>query len=1306
MVPGDVVADRFEIESRAGEGGMGTVYRARDRHTGLTVALKIIHGTGPSDRERFLQEGSLLFEMRHDGIVRHVAHGATPAGALYLAMEWLEGETLAERLSRRGLDIAESVAMVTCVADALGAAHGRGIIHRDIKPANLLLVDREPRHVKVLDFGIARLGGGSRGLTGTGAVLGTPEYMAPEQARGEGALDARVDVFSLGVVWFECLTGRLPFEGEHVMAVLAKILLDDAPSVKSLVPEIPEAIDELVASMLSKDRAARPADGRALHALLFALEGMAAPGEPRVSSVPEKPSALTIREQRLLSVVFAGGRARPEVLRDESTAPTMHSLSPDPAEDPVRLVAERFGAHAERLADGSAILVITGTEAATDLAARAARCALALQVPLGFAPMAIATGRGDVSQRWPVGEVIDRGVGLLGRARGMRQGIALDEVTAGLLDARWVTGAGPQGIELRGERLGGDGTTRTLLGRPAPCLGRDREIGTIVSLYEECVDASEARVALVTGFAGVGKSRVRYEVMQRLAALDEPPTVLLGRGDPVRAGAPFEIIAPVVRAMAGVLENEPLDARHEKLVACVARHVAEADRERIAVFLAELVGAPFPVERSVQLRAARADVMLMGDQLRRALEDFFAAECAAGPLVLVLEDLHWGDLPSVRALLQIVRRLRDAPFMVLVLARPELQSLFPDLWAIEKVVLVSLAGLSRKACERLVTHALGGVPRAVIDRLVAQSEGNAFYLEELVRAVADGMGDALPGTVMAMVQSRLERLTADARRTLRAASVFGEVFWASAVHTLLGQTARTVTVLSAFAELTDGELIVPRTIGRFAEQSEYRFRHSLLREAAYAMLTEADRALGHRLAADWLEAAGENEAAVIAEHLARAGEPLRAAAWFDRAAAQALDANDFRAAASRADRGLASGATGALRGSLLVQKAEAHGHLAESDTALEAALEALELLPSFGKGWFDALRMVSRTSIGLGRFELPAKLAHEFVERLDAGARDTPFLRAANDTAFALMYGGDSTRAFAILDRVGAIDLATLGDPSCESAVHLALATIAMRDGDTGALLIHEQAALAALERAGEARVAASEAVNVGFAQLELGMYPEAELSLRAALASAERLGLPRPVALAQQNLGAALVRQGKFEEGERLLRICIEAFDPRKERRLIAGGYTYLAQLQTQRGEYVEAKANALKATELFAEARGSLPQAVATLARVLRLAGDAEGGLVEATRAIDLLREVGTIDEGESLVRLEYAESLSAAGRTEQAKVALHQARDALLARVARFREASHREVFLTSVPENARTLALCDQWDIHRKDGSLEA
>src|SRR5262249_43679468 len=152
----------------------------------------------------------------------------TPAGEPFLAIEWLEGEDLGARLRRDGLTVAETLALGARVAEGLAAAHRRGGVHRDVKPGNLWLVDGKPGAAKILDFGIARLLAPTleRTLTQAGAMIGTPGYMAPEQARGEEAIDARADVFSLGCVLFKCLTGRLPFQGEDVTAVLLKLVLE------------------------------------------------------------------------------------------------------------------------------------------------------------------------------------------------------------------------------------------------------------------------------------------------------------------------------------------------------------------------------------------------------------------------------------------------------------------------------------------------------------------------------------------------------------------------------------------------------------------------------------------------------------------------------------------------------------------------------------------------------------------------------------------------------------------------------------------------------------------------------------------------------------------------------------------------------------------------------------------------------------------------------------------------------------------------------------------------------------------------
>src|SRR5262249_39727549 len=206
-------------------------------------------------RLRFEREGQVLSELHHPCVVRYIAHGFTKAGEPYLAMEWLEGETLDERLARTGLSLEESLRVGRPLSAAAAAAHSRGVVHRDIKPSNLFLVGGQIEQIKVLDFGVARFGRTLSSMTRTGVLVGTPGYMAPEQASGSREVDARADIFSLGCVLFECLTGRPAFVGEHVIAVLAKIVFEDAPRVSELRDDIPESLDDLVARMRSKDPA-------------------------------------------------------------------------------------------------------------------------------------------------------------------------------------------------------------------------------------------------------------------------------------------------------------------------------------------------------------------------------------------------------------------------------------------------------------------------------------------------------------------------------------------------------------------------------------------------------------------------------------------------------------------------------------------------------------------------------------------------------------------------------------------------------------------------------------------------------------------------------------------------------------------------------------------------------------------------------------------------------------------------------------------------------------------------------------------
>src|SRR5262249_28741771 len=243
-----------------------------------------------------------------------------------------------------------------------------------------------------------------------------------------------------------------------------------------------------------------------------------------------------------------------------------------------------------------------------------------------------------------------------------------------------------------------------------------------------------------------------------------------------------------------------------------------AEAARVAAFLGELLGTPFPDD--VQLRAARRDPMLLGDQMRRAFEDLLRAECTQRPLVLVLEDLHWGDLPTVKFVDAALRHLETRPFLVLGLGRPEVHQTFPGLWSGRSVEEVHLGRLPRKAGESLVRGVLGSaVSSEAVTSLVERADGNALFLEELIRAVADGQNAASPETVLPIARARGEALEGEGRRVLRAASVFGQTFREEGVSPLLGG----LRAHGWIRNLIDQEVIAP------AGDAGFRFRHALVR---------------------------------------------------------------------------------------------------------------------------------------------------------------------------------------------------------------------------------------------------------------------------------------------------------------------------------------------------------------------------------------------------------------------------------------------------------------------------------------------
>jgi serine/threonine-protein kinase len=304
LPPGTVIDGRYRVIAELGAGGMGRVYEAEHMFIRRRMALKLLRrgaGTAADAGARLIQEAMLAGQVPHPTIVKVFDCAAIAGEQVYVAMELLRGETLEQALRRRG-DAATVLAWLADVARGLAAAHRAGVVHRDIKPANIFLARGESGvQAKLLDFGVAKALPGASELaelvrTQAGEVLGTPHYLAPEQAGG-GALDGRADLYSLGVILYEVLTGTLPFVGEGFVAILAQHMRTPPLDPRQAAPsrEIPDAVARLTMQLLAKDPNARPADGDAVADALAAALASDAAALARLPTGPTSAAATEVR---------------------------------------------------------------------------------------------------------------------------------------------------------------------------------------------------------------------------------------------------------------------------------------------------------------------------------------------------------------------------------------------------------------------------------------------------------------------------------------------------------------------------------------------------------------------------------------------------------------------------------------------------------------------------------------------------------------------------------------------------------------------------------------------------------------------------------------------------------------------------------------------------------------------------------------------------------------------------------------------------------------------------------------------------
>lgn len=1318
MLPQFRPNDRFTVERRAGAGAMGDVFLGTDRETGAEVAIKVLRsGAEAIEVRRFQREIAVLAELRHPAIVQYVDHGQMPDGRHFYAMEWLDGEDLGQRQRHTQIGMRDAVEVIRRTAQAMSAVHARGIVHRDLKLGNIFLLRGKGTQVKLIDFGVVQLPDHDH-REERGSIIGTPHFMAPEQARGEPA-DVRADVYSLGAALFRMLTGRNVFETEHILALLGRLVIEDPPTASSVRFDIPEALDQAIAQAIARKKEDRFENAAELARALARVGSLNndSPANDRSASAIRRaaskegsgPKSTTATGQ---TPVDSEGTRRRLGERRIVAAVVFRPADAEQGTSVVETIREALGADArlEMLVSGEMVGLLGIERSQGDEALRAARAALHLVAGGKASSAVIAVGHtsSSLSQRGNLGgEAFERAARLLGdTASGT---VRVDTSVLAAVKGRFVLTEDAHGAVLVREDLGGYGA-RLLLGKDSPTVGRDKELALLSSLYAELTDEGTPRAALVTGPPGIGKSRVRAELVLRLETSAQPPEVLVVFGDPLSQTSTLSTLGRGLRARIGVHEGEPTSIQVEKVRAYLDRRMPKAVRF-LSAFIGELVGVPFPDEGDEPLRSARQSASLMQARLRMALEAFVRAQAERVPQILVLEDAQWAD-DTTLDLVDWLLGCHDLKFGSFAFARGEIAQRSAPLWSNKNVTRLEIGPLSKAAADKLVARALPEASPSLRSNIVERASGNALFVEELVRTAAQGT-DELPLTVQALVQVRLDRVSETAREALRAASVFGTVFWTGGVARLCERD-----IAADLATLVEAELITQSSSSRIADEEEWTFRQSAVRDAAYASLHDEDLAQFHEAVCDYLESKGDIDVGLLATHAERGRNFARAAELYARATRYAYkNGAHLETALELAERGLKCGAEGDTKAALLLAAAQARIPLGRLEGGVQAAEEAAQIAREGSDMWAEAQRLAAA-----------ALIEHGFARDGDARAANALASKASMSSAtrIALM----AARVRGLVDLGKQRDALKIADEALVLARELNETDSLLRAFDAHLFAVMQLAEPSSVanqgpqvieiaDAAGDLVLATRARINTAASMNLLGLWEAARLHLDRALGDARDRRMRILEAFALHNLGMCEARLGSSERGVQLEQASQDIANETGAARLKVHARVYEGMFRLWRLGLLPASPQAPKTLgNVEADLRSTMQlcnmvwravegvpsleptaaflQAAVDVAR--ERAGANAGSLaltaddaVASSHAAVIKAAATPVEEWEEYAHLLYAEALLRAGQSEACDAAVLQAFQLVAERAARIERAPHRTSYLTRVPEVQALLAL---------------
>jgi len=873
---GTVFAGKYEILEKFGQGGMGVVFKAMDTKLNRLVALKFL-ATGltadPELKRRFIQEAQTASATDHQNICTIHEIDETADGQIYIGMALYQGETVKDKIRKGPLSLDEAIDIAAQLVQGLSKAHHQAIVHRDIKPANIMVTNDGV--VKILDFGLAKFTGQSDN-TKIAQVVGTVSYMSPEQARGEN-VDHRTDLWSAGVVFYEMLTGQLPFKGNNERAFIYSLLNDHPVPPTEIREDIPEEAEDIIFKCLEKSPLDRYGSADELLEALTKLKRALANKATRDAIGKENaPERTRETERRLATVMFAEISGYAEMLKavDVEEAPQVIS----------RYMAmfnsscKKYGGQVDKLTENILMVVFGVPQSVEDAPKKAINAAIELREslarfnqeeglkrPLAFQigidtgiVIAGPLGPGDTREYSTMGEPVELALQL-------KDASPRGEITVGAMTYRYTRNEfdyqEPKPLVQKDKRepipvyrlLSARAKVyRARLGAErmifSEMVGRSRELDKLKLHILKAING-EGSIVNIIGEAGIGKSRLIAELSQQ----DETKRVnlLIGRALSFGQNLSFHPLIDILKSWAGITEDDTPLSSYQKLELAI-RNVYPEGVTEVFPFIATLMGIKLAGRDAERVEAVAGESL--EKLIMKNLRELIVKAAASRPIVFVIEDLHWADLSSIELLGSLYRLAENNRILFINILRPNYEETSERLLRTIRTRYPKLASdivlepLDDGQCETLVDNLLHtrDLPDHIMGLIAKRAEGNPFFIEEVARSfIDDGVvkkknghffvtdridSVIIPETVHDVIMARVDKLDEQTKSLLKIASVIGRYFF----YSILTEVAKSVGEIDDKLEyLKEVQLIRERH--RRAEV-EYLFKHALARESVYSSI--------------------------------------------------------------------------------------------------------------------------------------------------------------------------------------------------------------------------------------------------------------------------------------------------------------------------------------------------------------------------------------------------------------------------------------------------------------------------------------